>query len=134
MLIARAPAVPQIRIDADGKPTVPQTRDVVGVAQFDEIDIESKLADLALPADASLSVIAVELFPSDHLSLQSFSLGDAKVFYTVDTPDPFAGAPPPTAIFGNFGTASDPLGRDLGTRASRRILRCSPLTPVKAAC
>jgi len=134
VLIARAPAVPQIPIGADGKPTVPQTRDVVGVAQFDENDIESKLADLALPADAPLSVIAVELFPSDHLSLQSFSLGDAKVFYAVDTPDPFAGAPPSTAIFGNFGTASDPLGRDLGTRASRRILRCSPLTPVKAAC
>lgn len=135
VLIARAPAVPQIPIGADGKPSAPQTRDIVGVAQFDEQDIASKLVDLALPADAPLSVIAVELFPSDRLSLQSFSLGDAKVFYTVDTPDPFAGAAPPTSIFGNFGVgASDPLGRDLGTRASRRILRCSPLTPVKAAC
>ena len=79
-------------------------------------------------------MIAVELFPGDHLSLQSFSHGDAKMFYTIDTPDPFAGAAP-NAIFGNFGVAaSDPLGRDLGTRASRRVLRCSPLTPVKAAC
>jgi hypothetical protein len=135
VLIARAPAVPQIPVGADGKPAVPQTRDVVGVAQFDESGIESRLADLALPADAPLSVIAVELFPGDHLSLQSFSLGDAKVFYTIDTPDPFAGAAPANSIVGNFGVAaSDPLGRDLGTRASRRILRCSPLTPVKAAC
>jgi hypothetical protein len=122
-------------VGADGKPAVPQTRDVVGVAQFDESGIESRLADLALPADAPLSVIAVELFPGDHLSLQSFSLGDAKVFYTIDTPDPFAGAAPATAIVGPVGVAaSDALGRDLGTRASRRILRCSPLTPVKAAC
>lgn len=134
VLIARAPAIPQLST-ADGKPTAPQTRDVVSVAQFDEDDIDAKLADLALPADAPLSVIAVELFPSDHLLLQSFSLGDAKVYYTVDTPDPFAGAAPLGALFGNFGVqVSDPLGRDLGTLASRRILRCSPLTAVKAAC
>ena len=28
----------------------------------------------------------------------------------------------------------DPLGVDLGSLASRRILRCSPLTPVAPAC
>jgi hypothetical protein len=30
--------------------------------------------------------------------------------------------------------ADDPLGADLGTLASRRILRCSPLTPVAPSC
>jgi hypothetical protein len=30
--------------------------------------------------------------------------------------------------------ASDPLGRDLGGMDSRRILRCSRLTPVAPAC
>jgi hypothetical protein len=135
VLIARAPAIPQL--DAvNGKPVQPQTRDVIGVAQFDEPSIEQKLADLALPPDSPLSVLAVELLPSDHLIQQTIVLGGAEVYFMFDQPDPFADAQQPT--FGGFiagvPQVSDPLGRDLGTITSRRILRCSPLTPVAPAC
>ena len=135
VLIARAPAIPQL--DAvNGKPIPPQTRDVMGVAQFDEPSIEQKLADLALPSDSPLSVLAVELLPSDHLVQQTFTIGDAQVYFTFDQPDPFAD--PRQPVFGGFIAAppevSDPLGRELGKMTSRRILRCSPLTPVAPAC
>ena len=134
VLIARAPAIP--RLDAlNGKLVPPRTRDVIGVAQFDEPNIEQKLTDQALPADSPLSVLAVELLPSDHLVQQTVNLGDAQVYLTSDLPDPFAD--PQQPVLGFLAAPpqiSDPLGRDLGTLASRRILRCSPLTPVAAAC
>jgi hypothetical protein len=135
VLIARAPAIPHL--DAvNGKPIPPQTRDVFGVAQFDEASIEQKLADLALPADSPLSVLAVELLPSDHLVQQTVTIGDAQVYFTFDQPDPLADPQRPS--FGGFIAAppqvSDPLGRELGKLTSRRILRCSPLTPIAATC
>jgi hypothetical protein len=135
VLIARTPAIPHL--DAvNGKLIPPQTRDVMGVAQFDEPSIEQKLADLALPSDSPLSVLAVELLPSDHLVQQTFTIGDAQVYFTFDQPDPFAD--PRQPAFGGFIAAppqvSDPLGRELGKMTSRRILRCSPLTPVAPAC
>ena len=135
VLVARAPAIP--KLDAvNGKLVPPSTRDVMGIAQFDEIDIEQKLHDLALSADAPLSVIAVELLPSDHLVQQTATIGDRKVFFTFDQPDLPAGAQQP----GNFAfvnvarQGSDPLGRELGSITSRRRSRCSPLTPVAPAC
>ncbi len=33
-----------------------------------------------------------------------------------------------------IGLRADPLGRELGTMTSRRILRCSPLTSIAALC
>jgi hypothetical protein len=135
ILIARAPAIPHLDV-VNGKPIPPQTRDIVGVAQFDEPSIEQKLADLTLPAASPLSVLAVELLPSDHLVQQTVTIGDAQVYLTFDQPDPFADPQQPS--FGGFIAAppqvSDPLGRDLGKMTSRRILRCSPLTPVAPAC
>jgi hypothetical protein len=135
VLIARAPAIPHLDV-VNGKPIPPQTRDIVGVAQFDEPSIEQKLADLALPAASPLSALAVELLPSDHLVQQTVTIGDAQVYLTFDQPDPFADPQQPS--FGGFIAAppqvSDPLGRDLGKMTSRRILRCSPLTPVAPAC
>jgi hypothetical protein len=135
VLIARAPAIPHLDV-VNGKPIPPQTRDVVGVAQFDEPNIEQKLTDLALPTDSPLSVLAVELLPSDHLVQQTVTIGDAQVYLTFDQPDPFVD--PRQSSFGGFIAAppqvSDPLGRDLGKMTSRRILRCSPLTPVAPAC
>jgi hypothetical protein len=135
VLVARAPAFP--KLDAvNGKLVPPRTRDVMGIAQFDELDIEQKLDDLALPADAPLSVIAVELLPSDHLVQQTGTIADRNVYFTFDQPDIPAGSEQP----GNFAFAniarqgSDPLGRELGSISSRRILRCSPLTPVAPAC
>jgi hypothetical protein len=135
VLIARAPAIPHLDV-VNGKPIPPQTRDVVGVAQFDEPSIEQRLTDLALPTNSPLSVLAVELLPSDHLVQQTVTIGDAQVYLTFDQPDPFAD--PQQSSFGGFIAAppqvSDPLGRDLGKMTSRRILRCSPLTPVAPAC
>ena len=134
VLIARAPAIP--KLDAvDGKLVPPATRDVMGIAQFDELDIEQKLADLALSADAPLSVLAVELLPSNHLVQQTATVGDHQVYFTFDQPDVPAGVPPSDNFaFVNVRQGSDPLGRELGTITSRRILRCSPLTPVAPAC
>jgi hypothetical protein len=97
VLVARAPAIP--RLDAvNGKLVPPTTRDVIGVAQFDELEIEQKFDDLALSADAPLSVIAVELLPSDHLVQQTATIGDRQVYFTFDQPDLPAGAQQP----GNF--------------------------------
>src|SRR5262249_62311025 len=93
-------------------------------------------ADLARPTDSPVSVPAVELLPSDKLVQPTFTIGDAQVYFTFDQPDPFA--EPRQPVFGGFIAAppevSDPLGRELGKMTSRRILRCSPLTPVAPAC
>jgi hypothetical protein len=135
VLVARAPALP--KLDAvNGKLVPPPTRDVMGIAQFDQLDIEHKLADLALAADAPLSVIAVELLPSDHLVQQTATFGDREVYFTFDQPELPAGAQQPgTFAFMNVAAqGSDPLGRELGGITSRRILRCSPLTPVAPVC
>lgn len=136
VLLARAPAVPQLVAGIPQATALPQTRDVLGVAQFDEASIEQKLADLALPGDAPLSALAVELLPSDRLAMQTVVVGDTQLFYVFDQPDPPASAA--TTAFGAFvagsGNPSDPLGAELGTIASRRILRCSPLVPVAPAC
>jgi hypothetical protein len=135
VLIARAPAIPRLDV-INGKPVPPQTRDVMSVAQFDEPSIEQKLIDLALPPDSSLSVLAVELLPSDHLIQQTATIADTQIYFTFDQPDPFVHPQQPS--FGGLIAAvpqvSDPLGRELGSIRSRRILRCSPLTPVAPAC
>lgn len=137
VLLARAPAIAQVALDDAGKPVPPKTRDVMGLAQFDEQAIGQRLADLALPVASPLSVIAVELLPSDRLTQQSVAFGNQQVFITFDQPD----APFGDLNVGGFGTfvaapasASDPLGVELGSITSRRILRCSPLTPVSPAC
>jgi hypothetical protein len=131
VLLARAPAIPQFETEVTGGAKSPKTRDVVGVAQFPEKDLEQRLADLALPPDSPLSVLAVELLPGDHLVQQAITLGDRQIFYTVDVPDVPAGG---AGFLAFVGAPSDPLGAELGGMRSRRILRCSPLTPVAPAC
>jgi hypothetical protein len=144
VLLGRAPAIAQVALDDAGKPVPPKTRDVMGLAQFDEQAVEQRLADLALPASSPLSVIAVELLPSDRLTQQAVSLlpsdrltqqavsfADQELFFTFDLPDsPFGSV---NQMFAAAG-ASDPLGIELGSITSRRILRCSPLTPIAPAC
>ena len=78
----------------------------------------------------------VELLPSDHLVQQSATIGDGQVYFTFDQPDLPAGAQQPDnfAFVNVARQGSDPLGRELGGITSRRILRCSPLTPVAPAC
>ena len=81
-------------------------------------------------------MLAVELLPSDHLVQQTVTLGDAQVYFAFDQPDPFADPRQPAfaGFLAGAPQVSDPLGRDLGGITSRRILRCSPLTPVAPAC
>jgi hypothetical protein len=114
-----------------------KTRDVMGIAQFNEQAVGQRLADLALPDNAPLSIIAVELLPSDHLVQQSAQFADRQVFYAFDQPDvPLSALDAPAfgAFIANVAQPSDPLGAELGSITSRRILRCSPLTPVAPAC
>jgi len=75
---------------------LPNTRDVFGVGEFSQPAVEQALADRALPLDAPLSVIAVELLPGDHLVQLSRPLsvppgiavgGQEPLYFTVDTPD-----------------------------------------------
>jgi hypothetical protein len=147
VLLTRALATPKLDFGAQGGFAVPGTRDVLGVGEFEQAVVEQALGDRALPLDAPLSVIAVELLPGDHLVQLSRPLkvppsiaGGApeQLYFTVDTPDGsgLAGRALGAALAftGPSVSADDPLGADLGTLASRRILRCSPLTPVAPSC
>jgi hypothetical protein len=144
VLLGRAPAFPRFETGSEGALLAPRTRDVMGVAEFSTQAVESALEDLALPKDSRLSVIAVELLPGDHLAQSHVALGETAIYFTLDQPELQAaglGLTPETpggALFafssvGNL-VASDPLGRELGSINSRRILRCSPLTPVAPSC
>jgi hypothetical protein len=125
VLLARALATPRLLEHAKLATTV---RDVMGTASFFEADIEQRLRALALPPDSPLSVIVVELFPGDQLLQRSQQILDHEVFFTVDIPDG------PSNPYSSVSLQSDPLGAELGGTNSRRILRCSPLTPVQASC
>jgi len=117
------------------------TRDVIGVAEFPDALVRLALNRLALPEDSPLSVLAVELLPGDGLALsESFGLAAvaSRGVTVADKSEPPPADPlsrlEPFAVFEGAREASDPMGADLGTTASRRILRVSPLTPVPAAC
>ena len=146
VLLGRAPAFPRFDTGVDGKPIAPKTRDVIGVAEFPVPQVELALGELALPPDVPLSVIAVELLPGDRLLQTSTPFLEGSAYFLFDQPEvavgtfgPTAGgwAPSTNATFFNPSAslvASDPLGSELGSLASRRILRCSPLTPVAPSC
>ena len=121
VLISRQRALPRVAPNEKGTLGPPASRDIVGVAEFEEAKVAAELADLALPENVGLSVIAVELLPGGppQALVKSYAYGSSRW------------------IPGSAGPAQqggDPLGRELGSIASRRILRCSPLTPVAPAC
>jgi hypothetical protein len=132
VLLARAPALPRLApvglFAFEQDTALTGTRDVMGIAAFIEASIEKRLRDLALPVDSPLSVIAVELLPGDHLLQKTQPILDHEVFFTVDIPDDVSNA------FKGANLQSDPLGAELGSMNSRRILRCSPLTPIAPSC
>jgi len=122
ILLSRAPAKPHFdREDKEGGRRS-TTRDVIGLAVFSRNSIEQVLADLALPLDSPLSVLTVEMLPGGG--------GGGR--------NPFAGTKLSASVdfFSQNGQSviTDPLGVDLGTDRSRRILRTSPLMPVPPAC
>ena len=135
ILLGRSPAVPQFRM-INGVAFRPPTRDCPGIATFDEAAVQQKLMDLALPATSGLSVIAVEVLPGGDLTESSFPFGATTLYAMADKPLVEGSTLGGRGIPNNAADAivSDPLGADLGTSASRRILRCSPLTPVPPAC
>jgi hypothetical protein len=61
-----------------------------------------------------------------------------QVYFTVDQADGALYGNQDLGAFAAFASnvtaGSDPLGTELGSMASRRILRCSPLTPLAPAC
>jgi hypothetical protein len=122
VLVAREPAPPYF---VEGSRAA--TRDVMGVAEFAQTSVEERLRELAVTADAPLSVIAVELLPGDQLLNRAQQLFDHEIYLSVDIAD---GSGPLAAV----EVQRDPLGVELGTVNSRRILRCSPLTPVQPSC
>ena len=136
VLLGRKFAWPQFdQAQAGGLKRV-RTRDVLGRAEFELKAVENILAGLALPTDSPLSVLAVELLPGGGLAHAIYHLGKGSVIVVGDSPetpaDPFA-----TPFFGvafQAAATSDPLGRELGTIQSHRILRASPLTPVPPGC
>ncbi len=91
-------------------------RSPIAGASFAQSHIESKLAQIRLPATTALSVLAVEVLPGPVSPPQS----DFGASGSVAGVAPAGGAP-----------KEDPLGKGLGTR---RILRVSPLTAVPSIC
>jgi hypothetical protein len=139
------------------------TGNVTGIAQqqaitvnaaFSQAQVDKILAEFSLPFNTPLSVLAVELFNSEYLVIRDQYIGNApeldasnrtsllRTASSTGNKTTGGGAAAALAI----ATASDeistratdaavaiddPLGQELG---SQRILRVSPLTPVRAIC
>lgn len=102
-------------------------------ANFSVSEIDTILADLLLPANTPLSVLAVEVFNLEFQVIREAAGGPAARPGIAATAGGgssagTAVATPATAL---DQVVSDPLGADLG---SQRILRVSPLTSVSPAC
>jgi hypothetical protein len=120
LLTERADPLPDQLPDPNGGTGPSVTRDVSGVAVFsqkddltilNEIGIETALSNLLLPLNSPLSVLAVELLPSNG-------------GFDRPTVDPASGTPQDPQGIG-------PLDISLG---KQRILRTSPLTAVPGIC
>jgi hypothetical protein len=124
----------------------PQQQSIPVQAAFSQSEVENQLADLLLPANTPLSVLAVELFnaeaqvineqfaeidPSTNLQ----NLLNARAGHGFSTPFDASMAVAQRSATNTTTTnaivAVDPLGADIG---NQRILRVSPLTPVAAIC
>ncbi len=143
VLVSRALAPPRFDVE-DNQGVRSSTRDVMGLAEFPEALVRQALSRLALPEDSPLSVLAVELLPGGGLvpanpfqGLAISSVGSGGVVFTdkVEAPpaDPLSRLQP-HMVFEAAQNTSDPLGAELGTESSRRILRVSPLVAVPPAC
>ncbi len=116
-------------------------------AAFSEAAIDKILATLRLPPNTPLSVLAVELFNSESLVVQQDNLKavidpNAEPAAETHKETPERNVQPSSVITSGSTAAaaqasqraqvlSDPLGNELGTQ---RILRVSPLTPVRQEC
>jgi hypothetical protein len=145
LLLAKLPGTLQGNPLAGAAPTQQQSNPVT--AAFSQAAIDDILNLLKLPPNIPLSVLAVELFNREALVIR----GDQYFAELASLPDGIpqsmipagvAQSPSPsTAIADSAAEATavrmesqaidDPLGQQLG---SQRILRVSPLTPVRVVC
>jgi hypothetical protein len=122
------------------KTGIPQQQSIPVTAAFSQQAVDAILAQLLLPANTPLSILAVELFNREDLVVT----GDGNVFADVNIGDiqqitPRASKKQSRAVAtlehsvatSRQSVQNDPLGTQLG---SQRILRTSPLAPVRAIC
>jgi hypothetical protein len=123
-------------------------------AAFSQAQVDKILAAFRLPFNTPLSVLVVELFNSESLVIgeQGFNADDlelnnankARLLKNFSSSNKTAGGGNATVLTSSAApnevstrataaaqVLNDPLGQELG---SQRILRVSPLTPVRAIC
>jgi hypothetical protein len=134
-LIGQRPA----RINSQDVPStagIAQIQSIGVRAAFSVAKVDTILADLLLPLNTALSVLAVELFNLEPDVIRDPFVGEAPAPGTQAanasgaTSSSGASAAVATLEVAPF-VQTDPLGSQLG---SQRILRVSPLTPVSPVC
>lgn len=114
-----------------------QEQSIPVTAAFPLKVVDEILTALHLPTNTALSVLAVELFNAESLVIQEDNFNAEIANLPGRVPIRSAGAAarksdsPASKAATRAQVASDPLGQDLG---AQRILRVSPLTPVRAVC
>ena len=140
LLLGKLPGELPLELGTTGvpllKPTAgnKQVQSITVEAAFSQSAVEALLADLLLPRNTPLSVLAVELFNVENQVIRDVYHGAAAELDSAGAPG--GGTATATAVaiprtLASVGNQGDPLGNELG---SRRILRVSPLTPVSAIC
>jgi hypothetical protein len=88
--VAQADGADRRNILVDRQPAPPiaghqgQTRDVIGLAKWEDAGIRDLLVQLGLPLDSPLSALAVELLPpvGEHTDPLGMQLGDVRILRT----------------------------------------------------
>jgi hypothetical protein len=148
LLLAKLPGLlPQLN-DVGGAGLPQQGQSIPVTAVFAQSAIDDILHALRLPANAPLSVLAVELFGKESEVIgdayygaevtglpagQSMGLSASLLASGLAAQEAQLAAPNSTgaAVQQEDLVIDDPLGEQLG---AQRILRVSPLTPVRAVC
>jgi len=145
LLLSRLPGVRPSQIVTDLAPANGQTQSIPVTAAFPQAAIDDILYTLGLPPNSPLSILAVELFNrealvirDDGFSAEIAGLDSAvaqALLRTSAIQMPPAATQPASASVAEVSrmaeVAPDPLGSQLG---GQRILRVSPLTPVRVIC
>jgi hypothetical protein len=103
-------------------------------AAFSQTEVDTLLAELLLPKNTPLSILAVELFNLEDQVIRDLYVGDIPQLQHAGASSGQTGST--TAVATSESVARDqvvrdPLGDELG---SQRILRVSPLTRVAPVC
>jgi hypothetical protein len=121
----------------------PQPLSITVSGSFPQVQVDKILAELLLPFNIPLSVLAVELFNSEDLVIPEPVIEQPHTIAAQSSINPNAAKSSttggaavatldaPAAISSRAAFEADPLGEQLG---SQRILRTSPLTPVRNIC